>query len=130
MSPSLAAVVPDFEQTEFSFSATDKPHALAMAAQALVAQIARGRAIDAATLRVTMEEAFGGGDAQGAWVWKDAHEAVEAAQVLFLRRFGAGMRARTAGDPALFLAMLTKIGGLLPTQTRRSEESHSLQQLG
>ena len=37
------------------------------------------------------------------------------------------MRAR-AGSPAAFLAMLGKLAALLPSQTRRSEESQALQQ--
>ena len=32
--------------------------------------------------------------ADGAWVWKDAYDAMEAAQVMFLRKFGAAMRTR------------------------------------
>jgi predicted RNA methylase len=47
--------------------------------------------------------------------------------VLFLRRFGRGMRAR-ATAPAALLGMLAKLAALLPTQTRRSEESQSYQQ--
>src|SRR3546814_9800621 len=74
-----------------------------------------------------MEQAFGGTDAEGAWSWKDAYEACEAAQVLFLRKFGPAMRAR-AEAPTALLAMLTKLAALLPSQTRRSEESQALQQ--
>ena len=75
-----------------------------------------------------MEAAFGASDAEGAWVWKHAYEACEAAQVLFLRKFGGGDAhprgfARgacspcSAGSPAR-----------LPSQTRRSEESERFQQ--
>ena len=60
-------------------------------------------------------------------MWKDAYEAGEAAQVLFLRRYGSAMRAK-AGAPAAMLAMLARVAALLPTQTRRSEESQALQQ--
>src|SRR3546814_15698173 len=74
-----------------------------------------------------MEQAFGGTDAEGAWSWKDAYEACEAAQVLFLRKFGPAMRAR-AEAPTALLALLTKLAALLPSQTRRSEESQELQQ--
>ena len=58
---------------------------------------------------------------------KRAYEACEAAQILFLRKFGPAMRAR-AGSPAAFLAMLDKLAALAPSQTRRSEESQALQQ--
>jgi hypothetical protein len=74
-----------------------------------------------------MEAAFGASDAAGAWDWKLAYEACEAAQILFLRKFGPAMRAR-AGSSAAFLAMLGKLAALAPSQTRRSEESQALQQ--
>jgi predicted RNA methylase len=74
-----------------------------------------------------METAFGGSDAEGAWDWKTAYDACEAAQVLFLRRFGPAMRTR-ASSPAALLGMLAKIAVLLPSHTRRSEESQALQQ--
>jgi len=60
-------------------------------------------------------------------VWKDAYEALEAAQVLFLRKFGAAMRTR-AGSAAAMLEMLTRLAARLPSQTRRSEEAEQLQQ--
>src|SRR5262245_14872224 len=74
-----------------------------------------------------MITAFGGSDAEGAWDWKTAYEACEAAQILFLRKFGPSMRNRAVSS-ARFLAMLTKLAALIPSHTRRSEESQSLQQ--
>ncbi|MBZ9761723.1 strawberry notch family protein [Mesorhizobium sp. CA8] len=85
----------------------------------------RGQAIGAADLRTVLTNAFGGSDAEGFWAWKDAYEATEVAQVLFLRKFGAAISARAAQTT---LAMLTKVAGLVPTHTRRSEESQQLQQ--
>ncbi|QGM95985.1 methylase (plasmid) [Methylocystis rosea] len=126
MSPILAAT--PRQQAELSFISTDKPHALMMAAQTLVTHLAKGRVIDAPALRAAMEGAFGASDAQGAWSWKGAYEAVEAAQVSFLRRYGPAMAVRTANDPARILAMLKKIAALLPSETRRSEEAQALQQ--
>jgi len=128
MSPILAVAETPREQSEVSFISADKHHALVMAAQTLVAHLAKGRVIDAPALRCAMESAFGASDAQGAWSWKDAYEAVEAAQVLFLRRYAPAMVTRAANDPARILAMLKKIGAMLPSETRRSEESHALQQ--
>lgn len=61
------------------------------------------------------------------WDWKTAYDACEAASVLFLHKFGSAMRAR-AHSPNAMLPMLAKIAGLLPTHTRRSEESEALQQ--
>ena len=128
MSPSLAAVRSKIAQAEFSFATDDKPHALMMAAQTLVGLLAKGQAINVVGLRAAMEGAFGASDAEGAWRWKDAYEALEAAQVLFLRRYGPAMVARANREPSRVLAMLSKIGALLPSETRRSEESHALQQ--
>ena len=83
----------------------DKVSGLIHAATLLAQLLGQGRALDSRALRSAMEAAFGGTDAAGAWVWKDAYEALEAAQVLFLRKFGPAMRAR-AGAPPAMLAML------------------------
>jgi predicted RNA methylase len=101
--------------------------ALFHAAGHLLPDLERGRVVDARTLRAAMGQAFGGTDAEGAWSWKDAYEACEAAQVLFLRKFGPAMRAR-AEAPTALLAMLAKLAALLPSQTRRTQESQALQQ--
>ncbi len=63
---------------------------------------------------------------RGAWDWKDAYEACEVAQLLFLRRFGPA-HARQA-DLRAARRLLAKVAGLLPTHTRRSEESQAFQQ--
>ena len=64
-----------------------------------------------------MSRAFGAGDARGAWVWKDAYEAAEAAVVLFIRRHGRAMR-RHAGagpeGPSAMLRMLEAVAALEP----------------
>ena len=100
---------------------------LAEAARLLLPHLEKGRRVDAAILRAEMEQAFGASDSSGAWDWKTAYDACEAATVLFLRRYGKPL-FRKAGSPASRLAALTKIAGLLPTHTRRSEESQALQQ--
>jgi predicted RNA methylase len=100
--------------------------AIVRAARQLLTDLERGRRIDAAVLRSAMEAAFGASDATGAWNWKTAYDACEAATVLFLQRYGTAMRAKAA-SPAAMLPMLMRIMSLLPTQTRRSEESESLQ---
>ena len=38
-----------------------------------------------------MEHAVGASDSEGAWDWKSAYDACEAAAVLFLRKFGGAM---------------------------------------
>ena len=105
--------------------------ALFTAAKTLVPVLEDGRPLDAATLRDTMSRAFGASDAQGAWVWKDAYEAAEAAVVLFVRRHGRAMR-RHAGagpdGPTAMLKMLEAVAALEPSHTRRSEEQIRLQQ--
>jgi predicted RNA methylase len=101
--------------------------ATAQAARLLLPDLERGRRIDAGILRAAMESAFGASDSTGAWDWKTAYDACEAATVLFLRKFGPAIRAKAA-SPAAMLPMLAKIAGLLPTHTRRSEESQALQQ--
>jgi predicted RNA methylase len=105
----------------------DTAAAIAAAARLLLPDLERGRRIDATTLRAAMERAFGGSDAEGVWDWKTAYNACEAATVLFLRKFGPAISAKAA-SPAAMLPMLAKIAGLLPTHTRRSEESQALQQ--
>src|SRR5450631_3289937 len=104
-----------------------KAAAIARAAQLLLLHLERGQRIDAPVLRAAMENAFGASDVDGGWDWKTAYDACEAATVLFVRKFGPAMRAR-ALSPAATLPMLAKIAGLLPTHTRRSEESETLQQ--
>ena len=105
--------------------------ALFAAARTLLPVLETGRSLDAAVLRDAMTEAFGASDAEGAWVWKDAYEAAEAAAVLFMQRYGRGMR-RTCGagedGPRRMLAMLEAVAALEPSHTRRSEEQVRLQQ--
>ncbi|OAN71685.1 methylase [Rhodobacteraceae bacterium EhC02] len=115
----LAPVVP--------IPSPDTAAAILSVAEALQPDLAQGFQIDALRLRVEMERAFGGSDATGAWDWKLAYEAGEAALVLFLRKFGRALLAR-AGSPAALLPILAKVSGLLPTHTRRSEEMERFQQ--
>ncbi|REF73455.1 strawberry notch-like NTP hydrolase domain-containing protein [Paracoccus versutus] len=97
------------------------------AAGLLLPHLERGQRVDAATLRGAMEAGFGGSDATGAWTWKTAYDACEAATVLFLRKYGKAL-FRKAVSPATILPQLDKIAGLLPTHTRRSEEAQTFQQ--
>ena len=104
---------------------------LLAAAETLLPVLEAGRALDAATLRTAMTRAFGASDAAGAWVWKDAYEAAEAAVVLFLKRYGRAMRRRAGAGPdgpRRMLAMLEAIAALEPSHTKRSEDQVRLQQ--
>ncbi|WP_323764050.1 bifunctional class I SAM-dependent methyltransferase/DEAD/DEAH box helicase [Marinovum sp.] len=105
----------------------DTAAAVLSVAEALQPDLAQGFQIDALRLRVEMERAFGGSDADGAWDWKLAYEAGEAALILFLRKYGRALLAK-AGSPAALLPILAKVSGLLPTHTRRSEEMERFQQ--
>ena len=105
--------------------APTKPAALFRAATDLLPVLEAGQALDAATLRRAMSTAFGATDAQGAWIWKDAYEAAEAALVLFLQRYARLMRHEAGAGPdgpAAMLAMLETLAALEASQTRRSEE--------
>ena len=105
--------------------------ALLRTAHALLPRLEAGQALDAPALRSAMTSSFGAGDADGAWSWKDAYEAAEAALVLFLQRYGRAMRRQAGTSPdasATMLAMLRKIAALEPSQTRRSEDQLRLQQ--
>ena len=112
-------------------SAPDGPTALLDAARTLLPVLEAGRPLDAGTLRDAMTRAFGASDADGAWVWKDAYEAAEAAVVLFVQRYGRAMRQRAGADadgPRKMLAMLAAIAALEPSHTKRSEDQVLLQQ--
>lgn len=99
--------------------------ALLAAARGLLPSLEAGRPIDAAILRAAMVQAFGGSDAEGAWDWKSAYDACEAAEILFLRRYGQTIVGRA---PASALALIERVAALPPTHTRRSETSQALQQ--
>ncbi|MDE0031159.1 MAG: strawberry notch family protein, partial [Deltaproteobacteria bacterium] len=112
-------------------TAPTEADALFETARALLPVLAAGRPLDKNALRDAMTRASGATDAEGAWVWKDAYEAAEAAVVLFLQRYGRAMRQRAgagADGPAAMLAMLQKLAALEPSHTRRSEDQVRLQQ--
>ena len=110
---------------------SSKPAAMLAAARALQPILESGTALDAPILRKTMTDAFGADDTEGAWIWKDCYDTVEAALVLFIQRYGRAMRLQAGrGDdgPSAMLHMLNTIAALEPSQTRRSQEQQQLQQ--
>jgi hypothetical protein len=111
--------------------ASSNPHPKAAkilsAAARLLTSLERGQALDAHLLRDAMTAAFKASDQDGSWVWKDAYEASEAAAVLFLRKYAQGMLKKTQVS-ARYLAMMERLSALLPSHTRRSEESDRFQQ--
>ena len=101
--------------------------AILAAAEVLFPYLERGQRVNAGLLRHALETAFGASDASGAWDWKTAYDACEVATVLFLGKYGRAL-FRRATTPESRLAALTRIAGLLPRHTRRSEESQAFQQ--
>ena len=100
---------------------------IAQAAENLLGFLEKGVRIEAPILRQAMESAFGGSDAEGLWNWKTAYDACEVAQILFLRKYGSVIEARAA-SPEAHLGMIARMAELLPTHTRRTQESETLQQ--
>jgi predicted RNA methylase len=97
------------------------------AAGILLPVLEQGIPITAPVLRSAMTSVFGATDAEGAWVWKDAYEACESAVVLFLKKHLAQMH-KSAATPDALLSMLSRLSALLPTHTRRSDDSTLYQQ--
>ena len=108
--------------------AIDTAEAILLAATQLLPFLEQGKPITTSALRLAMTDSFGGTDAQGFWIWKDAYEALEAAQILFLRRYGSAIVSRSS-SPQATLAMMKRIADLVPSHTRRSDESQAMQQL-
>ena len=108
-------------------TASETAQRIFSAGAALLRHLETGRAIDARALRGAMTAAFGGTDAEGAWLWKQAYEAGEVATTLLLRRFGPAMVAQAAG-PAAVLALIARIARLEPPQTRRDDVQQRFQQ--
>ena len=119
--PSLAA------PAALRASQNSKAQNILSAASVLLSRIEAGKPLDARTLREAMTEVFNASDQDGAWAFKDAYEASEAAAVLFLRKYAPAM-LKKAGSPGRYLAMLERLAALLPSHTRRSEESEAFQQ--
>ncbi len=113
--------------TPRSADGPDQATAILAAAHLLLPNLEHGQRLNAGVLRAAMTQAFGSSDASGAWDWKLAYEASEAATVLFLRRYGPALIGK-ARSPEGMLRLLGRLAALLPTQTRRSEESAAFQQ--
>ncbi|WP_228039117.1 hypothetical protein [Nostoc sp. LEGE 12450] len=94
-------------------------------AQELTKSLIEQRTISTRTIQAQMNRYFLGIAASGAWQWKDAYEAMEVAQILYLRQKGYKLLLES---PLTILLELEKLVALCPTHTRRSEESVQLQQ--
>src|SRR3546814_6727042 len=70
-------------------------------------------------MNATMADHFGGSDAEGRWSVRDAHAALELAQVMFLAQateFSPAMSSSFADEA------FTHFERLVPTQSNRSDE--------
>ncbi|MEH1908070.1 strawberry notch-like NTP hydrolase domain-containing protein [Nostoc sp.] len=94
-------------------------------AQELTKSLIEQRTISTRTIQAQMNRYFLGTAAEGAWQWKDAYEALEVAQILYLRHLGFKILSQ---QPQVVVQQLEELTALCPTHTRRSEESVQLQQ--
>jgi protein-L-isoaspartate O-methyltransferase len=106
---------------------SDRSANVLAAARALLPHLARGRPLARRLLSTTLTTAFGGSDAEGAWIWRDAYDAVEAALVMQVRRLELQL-ARLEAAPGEVAALLDQLAGLGPTHSRRSEDQVALDQ--
>ena len=65
----------------FAFASPDKCANTFAAARALTPHLARSRTLDRKLVAATMTMSFGASDAEGAWNWRDAYDAIELAVV-------------------------------------------------
>ena len=100
---------------------------LLAAARALTPQLNRSRPLDRRLVANVMTTTFGRSDTEGAWLWRDAYDAIEAALVLQIRRL-APQIGRLEDAPAEIVALLANLADLGLTHSRRSEEQLALDQ--
>ena len=108
-------------------SFADIAQRLVTVAEAILLHPEAGCAIDVRVLRLAMEQAFGASDAEGAWDWKLAYDACEAAQILFLRKY-ANAIFRKSASASDHLALIEKIAALMSTHIHLAE-GHMLKQV-
>ncbi len=98
------------------------------AVKGLSAHLNKGEILKPTLLQHIMNESFGGSNAEGFWDWRHAYDCCESAAVLFIRKFWPALLRRANGDHTAMLELLDKLSGLMPSQTKRSEEQNALQQ--
>ena len=94
------------------------------AAGQLAGMLAADRPIRREMLRELMSAAAGRSDVDGGWALRDAYDAVELAQVLFVTGPSSPI---DDSEPASTLRCLEDLACSLPTQTHRAEEQIALQ---
>ncbi|HYJ51575.1 MAG TPA: strawberry notch family protein [Allosphingosinicella sp.] len=102
----------------------DAPDPILQAAGILAGMMATDRPIGRDILSGLMTNATGRSDAEGGWTLRDAYDALELAQVLFVTGPCSPLDDR---DPAATLARLETLAGALPTQSHRAEAQLALQ---
>lgn len=108
----------------FDFVPASEPRLL-VAARSLAHLLENDTPIDRVAISHALIEAFGGSDADGCWSVREAHAALELAQVLTLKE-QSGLTP--AVPPVEAFAAFDRLEALVPTQTTRSEEQIELQQ--
>lgn len=111
----------------FAAATPDKAANILAAARALVPHLHRSRQLDRKLVATTMTTSFGASDAEGAWLWRDAYDALEVALVLHLRRL-APQIGRLEDAPTEITALLANLSSLGLTHSRRSEEQVAMDQ--
>src|SRR5574338_129894 len=110
-------------QPAFAFEGV-APDPIVQTAECLAEMLGDGRPICRETLRELMTAATGRSDAEGGWTLRDAYDALELAQILFV----IGPRSPVDdSDPASTLGRLENLLRSLPTQTHRAEQQIALQ---
>jgi hypothetical protein len=108
----------------FAFDEPSPPVVL-MAAQTMASELAAGRAVSRSHVTRIMTEHFGGSDALGRWSVRDAHAALELAQVQYLKASDQTHLSTPVDAADQFFCSLE---ARLPTQTNRSDEQIEWQQ--
>jgi predicted RNA methylase len=103
----------------------DSPRPHVAVARALLEEFKSGASIDRDSLRRLFQAQTGASDASGAWTMRQAYEALELAQVLFLREPGCPLLTGKRSD---ILSRLVAFAAALPVQGYRSEDQVALQQ--
>jgi hypothetical protein len=108
----------------FAFPAPAEPLVLS-AARELAVRLGACQIVTRSVLNAIMSEQFGGSDAAGRWSVRDAHAALELAQVLFLNQ-ATTLTCDMPSGPAD--RAFTRLEAQVPSQTTRSDEQIEWQQ--
>lgn len=101
------------------------PPVVVIAARTIASELAAGRAPSRNDVTRIMTEHFGGSDALGRWSVRDAHAALELAQVQYLKAVDQISLSTSADQADQFFSSLE---ARLPTQINRSDEQIEWQQ--